>query len=118
MSVHTDQPNLRVSQERRFKSHDTAERRVRARVDMPSRPRTVIDIGLMDRRREHPLRPVPRLGRSQHQGTPACPTQGDPTYLIAAEECAQLPTGSRPEARTLTPVPYKQFRATFSCLRV
>jgi hypothetical protein len=60
--------------------------RIRARVAIPSRPRTVIDIGPMDRRREHPLRPVPRLGRSHHQGSPACPTQGDPTYLIAADE--------------------------------
>ena len=61
-----------------------SERRVLARVAAATRPRTVIDIGLRDRRRERPRCPVSRLGRSHLQAGPACQVHGDPTYLIAA----------------------------------
>jgi hypothetical protein len=62
-----------------------AERRVRVRVAMVTRPRTVIDIGLRDQHRERPLCPVSRLGRSHLQAGPAWQVHGDPTYLIAAD---------------------------------
>src|SRR6266516_6642614 len=57
-------------------------------------PRTVIDISLMDRRRERPRCPVSRLGRSHPQAGPACQAYGDPAYLIAAEKKAFPPQRS------------------------
>ena len=57
-------------------------RRVRVLVATATRPRTVIDISLRDRRRERPRCPVSRFGRAG----PARQTHGDPTYLIAADE--------------------------------
>ena len=56
-------------------------------VATATRPRTVIDISLMDRRRERPRCPVSRFGRAG----PARQTHGDPTYLIAAREDVQRP---------------------------
>ncbi len=61
------------------------DRRVRVRVATATRPRNVIDIGLMDRRRERTRWPVSRLGRSHSQAGHAYHTHGDPIYFIVAD---------------------------------
>ena len=49
-----------------------------------TRPRIVIDISLMDRRRELPRCPVSRLAGSRLLSGADCQMHGDPTYLNAA----------------------------------
>ena len=67
-----------------------SDRRVRVRVATVTRLRTVIDTGLRDRRRERPLCPVSRLGRSHLQAGPACQVHGDPTYLTAVRRAHSI----------------------------
>jgi hypothetical protein len=64
----------------RHGSHDyrnrlglATDRRVRVQVAAATRPRTVIDIRLMDRRRERPRCPLSRLGRSRPHSGPRLP---------------------------------------------
>jgi hypothetical protein len=62
-----------------------AYRRVRVRLATAPRPRTVIDINLMDRRREHPRCPVSRLAGSRLRSDADYQMHSDPTYLNANE---------------------------------
>ena len=59
-------------------------RRVRVRLTTATRPRTVIDISLMDRRLKLPRCPVSRLAGSRLHSGADCQMHGDPTYLNAA----------------------------------
>jgi hypothetical protein len=59
-------------------------RRVRVRLITATRPRTVIDISLMDRRLKLPRYPVSRLAGSRLRSGADCQMHGDPTYLNAA----------------------------------
>ena len=77
-----ERPDLQDSSEEHGRSR-RPRRRVRVRVATATRPRTIIDIGLMDRRRSQRC-PVSRLGRSHPQAGPHA-RHGDPTYLIAAD---------------------------------
>jgi hypothetical protein len=76
-----DSPHLHHHRKHRHAQVSHPDRRVRVRVATAARPRTVIDIGLRDRRRDRPRYPV-SLGRSHSQA--ACQTRSDPTCLIAA----------------------------------
>jgi hypothetical protein len=62
-----------------------AYRRVRVRLATAPRPRTVIDINLMDRRRENPRCPVSRLAGSRLRSDADYQMHSDPTYLNANE---------------------------------
>jgi hypothetical protein len=69
------------------------DRRVRVRLATATRPRTVINISLMDRRREHPRCPVSRLAGSRLRSDADCQMHGDPTYLNAAIEDVHFKRG-------------------------
>ena len=60
-------------------------RRLGARLATAPRLRTVIEISLTKRRREHPHCPVSRLAGSRLRRDADCQMHGDPTYLNAAE---------------------------------
>jgi hypothetical protein len=72
-------PDMRCADARPRQAIGRSERRVRVRLATATRPRTVIDISLMDRRRGPAGGPVSRLAGSRLRSGADCQMHGDPS---------------------------------------